>query len=157
MKIHQRGAVRQFACAAIVLVAAVGQAQAAISCHKINAKGVGQDLGGGMTEAQIIGGGLLQGTTQGSFAITGGAPPVFTIAGTVLFTTHQATLTVAVVGTFNVATGAFAATGPVSAATGKLAGATGSLTLEGVQDLATGKFAEDVSGLICADLGPVVR
>ena len=33
------------------------QAQAAASCHKINAKGVGQDLGGGVTEARITGGG----------------------------------------------------------------------------------------------------
>ncbi len=154
MNIRQRSALRQFACAAVVSVAASGQAHAAVSCHKINAKGVGQDLGGGVTEAQIIGGGLLQGTTQGSFAITGGAPPAFTIAGTVLFTTKQATLTVAVAGTFNVATGAFVATGPVSTATGKLAGATGSLTLEGIQDLATGKFAEDVTGLVCADLRP---
>jgi hypothetical protein len=36
-----------------------GQAYAGVSCHKINAKGVGQDLGGGNTEAYIIGGGLL--------------------------------------------------------------------------------------------------
>ena len=32
---------------------AVSPAHAAVSCHKINAKDVGQDLGGGMTEAQI--------------------------------------------------------------------------------------------------------
>ena len=30
----------------------------------------GQDRGGGVTEAQIIGGGILHGTTLGSFAIT---------------------------------------------------------------------------------------
>ena len=140
-------------CAGAIMFVVIGQAHAALSCHKINAKGVGQD-GGSMTEAQIIGGGLLQGTTQGSFVITGGAPPVFSIAGTVQFTTHQATLTVTVAGTFDVAIGAFAATGPVTAASGKLAGASGSVTLEGIEDLATGKFAEDVSGLICADLGP---
>lgn len=84
---------------------AVSSAHAAVSCHKINAKGVGQDLGGGMTEARIIGGGLLHGTTQGSFAITGGAPPVLSIAGTVIFTTNKATLTVTVAGTLDVATG----------------------------------------------------
>jgi hypothetical protein len=38
-------------------------AAAAASCHKINAKGVGQDLGGGNTTANINGGGLLNGTT----------------------------------------------------------------------------------------------
>jgi hypothetical protein len=128
--------------------------QAGVSCHKINAKGSGQDLGGGRTEAQIIGGGLLQGTTQASFVITGGLPPVFSIAGAVMFTTKQTTLTVSVAGTFNVATGAFMASGPVTAATGKLTGATGTLVFDGVQDLATGKFVEDVSGLICADLAP---
>lgn len=154
MKNHQRSALRVFASAVVVLVATIGQAQAAVSCHRINAKGIGQDLGGGVTQAQIIGGGLLQGTTQGTFVITGGAPPSFAITGTVTFTTQQATLTVAVSGTFNVATGAFAVTGPVAAATGKLVGATGTVTLEGIEDLATGKFAEDVNGLICVDLAP---
>jgi hypothetical protein len=72
----------------------------------------------------------------------------------VVITTQQATLTVTVVGTFNVATGNFSATGPITAATGKLAGATGTLLLEGEEDLSTGKFVEDVTGLICVDLGP---
>ncbi len=138
---------------ASVVIATLGQAHAAVSCHKINAKGVGQDLGGGITEARIIGGGLLHGTTLGNFVITGGAVPVFVIGGTVAFTTRQATLTVALTGTFNVATGAFVTTGPVTTATGKLAGATGTLTLEGTQDLSTGRFTEEVSGLICVDLG----
>ena len=31
--------------------------QAGVSCHHINARGVGQDLGGGVTQARIIGGG----------------------------------------------------------------------------------------------------
>ena len=88
------------------------------------------------------------------FRSTGGVPPVFSIAGTVTFTTRQATLTVALTGTFNVATGAFVATGPVMSATGKLTGATGTLTLEGVEDLSTGRFTEEVRGLICADLAP---
>jgi hypothetical protein len=130
------------------------QVDAGVSCHRINAKGEGQDLGGGVTEARIIGGGLLQGSTVGNFAITGGAPPVFEVAGTVMFTTHQATLTASVTGTFNVMTGEFVTSGPVSAATGKLAGATGSLVLDGVQDLVTGAFVEDVTGLVCVDLSP---
>jgi hypothetical protein len=137
-----------------VSLPAVNLAHAAVSCHKINAKGVGQDLGGGMTEAKIIGGGLLHGTTQGSFAITGGAPPVLSIAGPVTFTTNKGTLTVTITGTFNVATGDFMASGPVTAATGKLAGTIGTLVLDGIEDLTTGTFAEDVSGLICVDLAP---
>jgi hypothetical protein len=130
----------------------MSQVHAAVSCHKINAKGVGQDRGGGVTEAQLIGGGLLHGTTLGSFAITGGTPPDLSFSGTVTFTTKHATLIVTVVGTFNVANGNFIASGPVTAASGKLSGATGSLMLEGVQDLPTGKFVEDVTGLICVDL-----
>jgi hypothetical protein len=133
---------------------AINPVHAAVSCHKINAKGVGQDLGGGITEAQIIGGGLLHGTTQGSFTITGGAPPVLSIAGTVTFTSNKATLTVTVTGTFNIATGNFMASGPVTDATGKLSGATGTLVLDGIEDLTTGAFAEDVDGLICVDLAP---
>lgn len=126
---------------------------AAVSCHKINAKGIGQDLGGGITQAQIVGGGLLQGTTVGNFVITGVSGTVASFAGTVTFTTKHGTLTAAVDGTFNVATGEFSAIGPVSASTDKLAGATGSLELHGIQD-ATGSFVEDVTGEICVDLSP---
>ena len=132
----------------------VSQARAAASCHKINAKGVGQDLGGGVTEADIIGGGLLQGTTAGNFVIGDFSGTVATIGGTVVFTTNQATLTVTVTGTFDVATGEFSASGPVTGATGKLAGATGELLLEGLENLSDGSFVEDVTGTICVDLAP---
>jgi hypothetical protein len=144
----------------LLLVVIVGtlvmasHAEAAESCHKINAKGVGQDLGGGMTEAQIVGGGLLHGTTEGNFIITGFSGTVASFGGTVEFTTNHGTLTVTVAGTFDVTTGEFSASGPVTGATGKLAGATGSLSLEGVQDLSDGSFVEDVTGEICVDLAP---
>jgi hypothetical protein len=153
MEALRRTAVRSMFIVAAALVG-VTTAQAGVSCHKINAKGAGQDLGGGNTQAQIIGGGLLHGTTQASFVITSNTPPVFPIAGTVTFTTKQATLTVSVTGTFNVATGDFVASGPVTAATGKLTGATGTLVFDGLEDLTTGKFVEDVNGLICVDLAP---
>lgn len=39
-------------------------------------------------------------------------------------------------------------------ATGKLEGATGILSLNGIQDLATGRFEENVTGEICVDLSP---
>ena len=141
-----------FVAAASLMV--VSPAHAAVSCHKINAKGAGQDLGGGMTQAQIIDGGLLHGTTQARFAITGGSPPVLSIAGTVTFTTNRGTLTVTVTGTFNVATGNFIASGPVTAATGQLTGTTGTLVFDGIEDLTTGTFVEEVSGLVCVDLAP---
>ena len=141
----------------IVVMAGVmmtGDARAALSCHKINARGVGQDLGGGATEAQIIGGGLLEGTTAAQFIITGVSGTLASFEGTVMFTTNRATLTVTVTGTLDVATGGFSASGPVTDASGKLEGATGTLSINGIQDLVTGRFEEDVTGKICVDLSP---
>ena len=138
-------------------LACVGVADAAVSCHKINAKGTGQDLGGGATQARIIGGGLLHGTTAGSFAIVGGVPPVLLVSGTVTFTANGGTLTVQVGGSFDVSDPSdakFVVSGPVTSATGKLAGATGTLMIEGDESLITGKFTEQLSGLVCVDLAP---
>jgi hypothetical protein len=135
----------------------VSSADAAVSCHKINAKGVGQDVGGGVTQAQIIGGGLLQGTTAGSFTVVGGTPPLLLISGTVTFTVNRGTLTVQVGGSFDVSNPSdakFVVSGPVTSATGKLAGATGTLMPEGDESLVTGKFTEEISGLVCVDLAP---
>lgn len=132
----------------------ISPAPAAVSCHKINAKGIGEDLGGGNTRARIIGGGLLHGTTQASFAVTGGSPPALSVAGAVTFTTRKGTLTATVTGTFDVANGSFMTSGPITGATGRLAHATGTLALEGLQDLTTGMFVEDVRGLVCVDLAP---
>jgi hypothetical protein len=142
-------------CALVASLVVTAPAAAGVSCHKINAKGVGQDLGGGLTQARITGGGLLNGTTAGSFAITGFTPPALaSIAGTVTFTVNKATLVVSVTGTFDVASGAFSASGPVTGATGKLADATGSLNLNGIEDLTDGSFVEDVVGSVCVDLSP---
>jgi hypothetical protein len=149
-----RSPIRSLLVALIGTVMMIGESQAGVSCHKINAKGTGQDLGGGVTNANINGGGLLNGTTVGNFAIIGFDPPVASIVGTVVFTTKRATLTVTVAGTFDTNTGEFIASGPVTGATGKLAGATGTLLLDGIQDLANGTFVEDVTGVVCVDLSP---
>jgi hypothetical protein len=141
--------------AALIAVSPVHAAAGGASCHAIVATGVGQDLGGGMTTAQISNGGLLQGTTAASFAIVDVSGfPVLGISGAVTFTTNKGTLTVAVTGSFNVSTGDFAASGPVAGATGKLEGATGSLAFAGVENLTTGVFTETVTGSICVDLSP---
>jgi hypothetical protein len=124
------------------------------SCRTINATGVGQDLGGGQTVGQISDGGLLQGTTAASFAITGISGTVASFAGPITFTTNRATLTANLVGTLDVASGAFSATSSSISGTGKLAGATGSLSFSGVENLLTGVFTEVVSGSICVDLAP---
>ena len=144
--------------ATIVVMAGVvmmmGDVRAEVSCHLINARGVGQDLGGGATQANIIGGGLLEGTTAAQFTVTGISGTVVSFVGPVTFTTNRATLTVTVTGTLDVVSGAFSASGPVTDATGKLEGATGSLSINGIQDLATGTFEEDITGEICVDLSP---
>jgi len=124
------------------------------SCHRIDASGVGQDLGLGQTVAQISDGGLLQGTTAASFAITGFAGTVASFAGTITFTTNRGSLTASVAGTLDVATGAFSATTSSLSGTGKLDGATGSLAFDGVENLATGAFTEVIVGSICLDLAP---
>jgi hypothetical protein len=139
-----------FAVAAITPAVALG----GTACHSIDATGVGQDLGGGHTVAQISDGGLLQGTTAAAFEITGLSGTVASFAGTITFTTNRGTLTATVAGTLDLATGAFSATTSSLSGTGKLAGASGSLAFDGVENLATGAFTEDVTGLICVDLAP---
>jgi hypothetical protein len=137
-----------------VVIGVAPVAHGAVSCHKINATGIGQDLGGGQTTAQIVDGGLLQGTTQASFVITGFSGTLASFEGTIIFTVNNATLTAHVSGTLDVATGKFQATTSSISGTGKLAGATGSLSFRGVEDLSTGSFTEEVSGEICVDLSP---
>lgn len=130
----------------------IGNAQAGTSCHKIDAVGVGHATSPTTTVADISDGGLLNGTTAGSFTsyVDENFPPLVGLAGTVVFTVNKATLTVAGTDAYlDVTDGSFTVTWPVTASTGKLAGATGSLTFDGVQDLTTGYFTETVTGTIC--------
>ena len=129
----------------------VGSAQAGPSCHKIDATGVGQDQGGGITTAQISDGGLLQGTTAAAFEAVGFTPPsTVLIGGSVTFTTNRATLKVPGLGTFDVSTGQFTfASAAAPTGTGKLAEATAMLVFDGVENFATGSFVETIDGVIC--------
>lgn len=147
----------------LLMLVRAGPADAGVSCHQINAKGAGQGSppqagdppGLIRTVAQIRGGGLLQGTTEAAFQVTGSTSTGIAFGGDLTFTTHRATLTVNLDGTLDLTTGAFGASGDVSEATGQLDGATGTLTLAGVQNLqdTAGSFTEAVSGEICVDLG----
>jgi hypothetical protein len=137
-----------------VATAAPASAPAAVSCHTINAKGIGKDNGDLTTTAQIIGGGLLHGTTAAAFTPTGLVFPNFFFGGTITFTTNNGTLTATLTGSLNVVTGEFTATTTGMSGTGQLAGVTGQLTLRGVEDLSTLAFTEDVTGEICVDLAP---
>ena len=142
-----------FALVATLLIT-IGQAEAAVSCHKINAKGIGQDNFDLTTRANINGGGLLNGTTESTLVPTGFADPYLSFGGTIVFRTGQATLTASIAGMLDVTNGAFSAMATVTGGTGKLAGATGTLSFDGVEDLTTGRFVEDVGGVVCADLSP---
>ena len=128
-------------------------AEAGVSCHVINAKGVGEDLGGATT-GNVIGGGLLHGTFESTIFITDVSGTLASFIETVTFTMRRATLTAVFAGKIDLATGESSASGPVTGSTGKLSGATGNLSFSGTLDLATGIFTEDLTGLICVDLAP---
>jgi hypothetical protein len=148
---------RWIVCGALLSVGSwmtAAPAQAAMSCHLINVKGVGQDNGTGGTTGNVIGGGLLQGTIAGSITPTGISGTVATFVEIVAFTNQHGTLTVRLEGAIDVTTGQFSATGAVVAATGKLSGATGNISVSGVANFAAGIFTEDITGVICADLAP---
>jgi hypothetical protein len=134
---------------------ALAPVYAATSCHKIEARGIGQDDGTGKTKGQLFGGGLLQGTLEG--AVTPISPPVngkVSFTEVVTFSTNHGNLVVELAGSINLTTGVFKASGPVKDATGKLAGARGELELSGIVDFSTGHFTESVEGWICVDLAP---
>ena len=119
------------------------------SCLSVNARAIGQNLGHGQTQATITHAGILNGTTTGQLQITGGTPPLLTVVGTGVLTTHYGTLTVDLAGTFNTATGVFQATGQIVHGTGMLAGATGVLTFVGLEDLTSGRFTQTITGTVC--------
>jgi hypothetical protein len=127
------------------------RSSAAVVCHDVDARGEGQDLGGGKTTAEIRGDRLLRGSTTASFVITGVTGNVAAFIGVVLFDLKRGALAVSVNGTFDLATGAFLATSTALTGAGKLATADGSLTLAGVQNLTTGAFTETITGEVCVE------
>jgi hypothetical protein len=138
--------------AAVVMAGAAQTATAAdhhSSCLSVNARAFGQNLGNGQTISTIVHAGILDGTTESQVTITGGHPPLVTIAGTGVLTAHDGTLTVSVVGTFNQATGELVTIGQVVAGTGLFAHATGDLEFVGVEDLQTGSFTNTITGTVC--------
>ena len=134
--------------------AAPARAHGAVSCHRINAKAVGQESGGGQVTAQVTGGGLLHGTYEASFTITGFSGTLASFQGPIVFTVAGGTLTAQVTGTLDVTNGQFQATSTSITGTERLAAATGNLTFSGVQNLVTGSFTETITGEICVDLSP---
>jgi hypothetical protein len=140
--------------AAAVLVNA-SHAQAEVTCHKINAKGEGAFTGPTTTESQLIGGGILHGTTIAELVITGVDPATgdLIFEGTLLLTTKHGTLTLAIFGgLFNPVTGEFRNDSEVAGGTARFEGATGELFFHGFV-AADGTFTDDaIVGEICVDL-----
>jgi hypothetical protein len=149
-----------FAVLAVVVALPAGSAQAAAPrmhaiCVPIRATGVGQDLGAGQTQATISSHGLVVGRTNASFTINQVVGTTASFTGPIVFTSPAGTLTAQVAGTFDVASGAFRATSTSLAGTGLLRGVTGSVTLAGLEDFATLRFTETITGRLCfSPLGP---
>jgi hypothetical protein len=120
-------------------------------CREVHARGTGQDLGGGVTHADIRGSRLLRGTTDALFSIVSVQGSVAMLVGTVNFTVRDGTLAVGVIGTFDLASGAFRALSTSLSGTGRLAGVSGNLVFEGVENFSTGAFTEEISGDLCRD------
>ena len=138
----------------VASLATFGHVEAATSCHKINAKAVGQDNFDLTTQATIVGGGLLNGTTASTLSVAGVEGQDLLFTGQIVITTKHGTVTAAIMGTLDLGTGEFSAVANIVSGTGKLAGAQGMLSFEGVEDLTTGRFAEDIAGMLCVDLAP---
>lgn len=126
-------------------------AQAVETRHKINATAVGAYTGPTTSASQIIGGGILHGTTTADLAITGFDPEtgVATFVGTLVLTTRKGTLTLDFLdGVFNLVTGEFSTNSVVTGGTGRFDGATGELYFHGFS-YSDGTFIDDeISGVI---------
>jgi hypothetical protein len=131
------------------LLVPAGQALAGTSCDKVDAKGVGEQRDGGRWTADIKGDGVLSGTSEGQFELTGVDGADLSFKGDVKFDTGNGTLTATVDGSFDLSSGKFSASGPVTDSSGDLSDATGDLELKGIEDLRDGSFVADVTGEIC--------
>jgi hypothetical protein len=74
-------------------------------CVPVHATGVGQDLGGGRTQATISSHGLVVGHTMAAFTINQVVGTTASFTGPIVFTNRLGTLTAQVAGTFDVVSG----------------------------------------------------
>ena len=124
-------------------------ARADQTCHRINTKGQGQvHFDTNSSDGEIVGGGLLHGTTHGDFRFTGPG----TYEGTFTITTMQGTLILHLFnGVFDTGTGQFSNDSVVIDGTGRFEDATGGLFFEGVV-APDGSYTDRITGQICVDL-----
>ena len=154
MSVLRRGSL--FALLVVVVALPVAAAQGATPrthaiCVPVRATGVGQDLGGGRTQATISSHGLLVGHTTAALTIHEVVGTSASFTGQIDFTNALGTLTAQVAGTFDVASGAFRATSTSLTGTGLLHRVSGSVTLVGLEDFATLQFTETITGRLCLD------
>ena len=146
---------KRFPFAIVALVAALAfatPASAATICVPIVASGSGQDLGGGITTAEITTHGILLGTTRGAFTVTDVVGVTASFVGPIVFTTRLGVLTAQVTGTLDTSTGAFQSQSTSLSGTGLFRGVTGNVKLAGTENLATGAFTETITGRLCTRL-----
>jgi hypothetical protein len=142
----------------IVVTLPAGAAQGATLpagpiCLPVSATGVGQDLGGGNTQATISIHGVVVGRTNASFTTTQVVGKTASFTGPIVFSSPPGTLTAQVAGTVDLTTGAFLATSTSITGTGLLRGITGRVTLVGHESLTTGGFTETLTGQLCGGAG----
>ena len=118
-------------------------------CLPVSADGVGQDLGGGRTTATISVAGVVIGTTEASFTVSGLEGTLASFTGDIIFRNAYGTLTAPVSGTLDTATGHFVSSSTTVHGTRAYRHVTGSLTFTGNENLATGAFTEVVTGTLC--------
>lgn len=118
-------------------------------CLPVRANGAGQDLGDGRTTATISVAGVVVGTTQASFTVTGIEGTVASFTGDIIFSNSYGTLVAPASGTLDTATGDFVSSSTTVSGTGAYRRVTGSLTFTGNENLATGAFIEVVTGMLC--------
>ena len=118
-------------------------------CTPVHATGVGQDLGGGKTQATISVGRIVVGQTNALFTPTPSEGATVSFTGPIVFTSAAGTLTAQVAGTLDAATGDFQATSMSIAGTGLLRALNGTVTLAGQENLSTGAFTETITGRLC--------
>jgi hypothetical protein len=122
-------------------------------CLPVSATGVGQDLGGGNTQATISIHGVEVGQTNASFTTTQVVKTIASFTGPIVFSSPPGTLTAQVAGTFDLTTGAFHVTSTSITGTGLLRGITGRMTLVGHENLTNGTFTETLTGQLCGGAG----
>jgi hypothetical protein len=128
---------------------AIPGGSATTRCTGFHAKGAGVDDGMGTTIATLYRGRREFATTVGTLVLGVEADGVAPFTGTIVLTNDKGTLSAAVEGTLDTATGAFAAASTSLTGTDGYVDTTGRLRFRGVENLTDQTFTEHVYGKLC--------